>query len=150
MSKNDGFTLLETLAVLLLVALLTSVAMPMFSSYADRARVSAAIGDISTISLAIERYRLKNGDWVPPNLGVLGIDIPDDPWGQPYQYLRLQDDVNRGAARKDGNLVPLNSDFDLYSVGADGSSVSSLRGQPSQDDIVRANNGAFIGLGKDY
>ena len=44
----------------------------------------------------------------------------------------------------------MNSDFDLYSVGNDGDSESPLSAKASRDDIVRANNGAFIGLGEDY
>jgi general secretion pathway protein G len=52
--------------------------------------------------------------------------------------------------RKDKNLVPLNSDFDLYSKGPDGESVPALTAGVSRDDIVRANDGAFIGVAADY
>ncbi|MDH4073829.1 MAG: prepilin-type cleavage/methylation domain-containing protein, partial [Gammaproteobacteria bacterium] len=52
--------------------------------------------------------------------------------------------------RKDGSLNPLNTDFDLYSAGADGESAGPLSATKSRDDIVRANNGAFIGLGENY
>ena len=48
------------------------------------------------------------------------------------------------------NVVPINSDFDLYSMGEDGKSKSPLTAKPSHDDIVRANDGAFIGLATDY
>ena len=75
-----------------------------------------------------------------------------DPWGNPYQYLNLSDPKlkGKGQARKDHNLVPINSDFDLYSMGKDGASVSPLTAKASRDDIVRANNGRFIGRAKDY
>jgi general secretion pathway protein G len=46
--------------------------------------------------------------------------------------------------------VPINSDFDLYSVGRDGQSAPALTAKVSQDDIVRANNGGFVGLASDY
>jgi general secretion pathway protein G len=49
-------------------------------------------------------------------------------------------------ARKDRFLVPINTDFDLYSMGKDGKSVPSLTAAASRDDVVRAANGAFIGL----
>lgn len=49
-------------------------------------------------------------------------------------------------ARKDRFLVPINTDFDLYSMGKDGTSVPSLTAAASRDDVVRAANGAFIGL----
>jgi general secretion pathway protein G len=47
--------------------------------------------------------------------------------------------------RKDRFLVPINSDFDLYSMGKDGESVPPLTAQKSRDDIIRANDGAYIG-----
>ena len=46
-----------------------------------------------------------------------------DPWGNLYQYLNLSDPTIKdikGKARKDRNLVPINSDYDLYSTGKDG------------------------------
>jgi general secretion pathway protein G len=55
-----------------------------------------------------------------------------------------------GQARKDRNLVPINSDYDLYSVGPDGRSVPPLTAHHSQDDIVRARNGAYIGPASEF
>ena len=46
--------------------------------------------------------------------------------------------------------MPVNSDFDLYSLGADGKSAVAFTAKNSHDDVVRANNGAFIGLAEDY
>jgi general secretion pathway protein G len=46
--------------------------------------------------------------------------------------------------------VPVNSTFDLYSLGPDGKSSPPFTAAPSQDDIVRANDGGFIGLASDY
>ncbi len=80
----------------------------------------------------------------------MGSDQLRDPWGRPYEYLDLSDAKSHGKSRKDKNLVPLNADFDLYSMGKDGTSVSALTAKASQDDIVRANNGGFIGLAADY
>ena len=47
-------------------------------------------------------------------------------------------------------LVPLNSDFDLYSMGPDGESEPPLSRPVSRDDIIVANDGDFIGIAKDY
>jgi general secretion pathway protein G len=55
-----------------------------------------------------------------------------------------------GQVRKDKNLVPINADFDLYSMGKDGASVPPLTAQASRDDIVRGSNGRFVGLGSDF
>ncbi len=47
-------------------------------------------------------------------------------------------------------MNPLNSDYDLYSSGNDKESRDPLANALSRDDIVRANNGTYIGLGEDY
>ncbi len=52
--------------------------------------------------------------------------------------------------RKDRFLVPLNSDFDLYSKGPDRKSVPPLTAEASRDDIIRANDGGYIGLASEY
>ncbi|HQU13791.1 MAG TPA: prepilin-type cleavage/methylation domain-containing protein, partial [Thermodesulfobacteriota bacterium] len=76
------------------------------------------------------------------------------PWGNPYQYLpiygHLGDQGYMNRTRKDHNLHPINSDFDLYSMGPDGQSVKPLTGGQSRDDIIRANDGAFIGKASTY
>jgi len=50
-----------------------------------------------------------------------------------------------GKRRKDHSLVPVNSDYDLYSMGPDGKSKPPFTARDSRDDIVRAANGGFIG-----
>ena len=68
-----------------------------------------------------------------------------------YQFLNIIDGNPPAAdVRKDGALNPLNSDFDLYSMGEDGESQAPLNAALARDDIVRANNGAFVGRAKDY
>ncbi len=52
--------------------------------------------------------------------------------------------------RKDRFLVPINSDFDLYSMGKDRESVAPLTAKKSHDDVVRANDGAFVGLASEF
>ena len=55
-----------------------------------------------------------------------------------------------GAVRKDGKINALNTDYDLYSVGADGESVAPLSASASKDDVIRALNGGFIGLASNF
>ena len=55
-----------------------------------------------------------------------------------------------GKARKDHFLHPINTDFDLYSMGPDGKSTAPLTAKISQDDIIRANDGGFVGLAAHY
>lgn len=151
MARSKGFGLLELMVVLVIISLLASVAVPGYDRYVQRAKIRAAIGDIGKLSLAIEEYRLRNMDRIPMTLAELGMEIPNDPWGRPYEFLNIRVG-GPGAAglRKDGKLNPLNTDFDLYSRGRDGSSKAPLSAAASRDDVVRANNGAFIGLGEDY
>ena len=52
--------------------------------------------------------------------------------------------------RKDKNLVPVNDDYDLYSMGKNGTTSMPFNSARGRDDIVRANNGRFIGLAEDY
>lgn len=150
-SRQSGVTLTELVLTLAIAALLVAVAVPGYDRYVDRAKVNKAIGDIGTIELAIERFRLNNNDRIPNTLAELGMPIPADPWGNAYAFLNIQTaGAGNGALRKDGALNPLNTDFDLYSLGKDGNTQGPLSAKDSHDDVVRANNGAYIGLGKDY
>jgi len=55
-----------------------------------------------------------------------------------------------GSVRKDRFLAPINTDFDLYSMGPDGDSRAQLSAQPSRDDIIRAANGSYFGLAQEF
>jgi general secretion pathway protein G len=149
--RTKGFGLIELMITLVIAALLLSIAVPAYDRFVDRAKNARAIGDIGTISIEIGKFQLRNNNALPATLDELGIDIPLDPWGTPYTYLNIvAAGPGNGAFRKDKNLSPLNTDFDLYSSGEDKDSAGPLSAQASRDDIVRANNGAFIGLGEDY
>jgi general secretion pathway protein G len=52
--------------------------------------------------------------------------------------------------RKDRFLHPLNMDYDLYSMGEDGKSSAPLTAKASHDDIIRANDGQYIGVAANY
>lgn len=149
--KCQGFGLLDLMLAVIIASLLMAVAVPAYDQFVDRAKVARAIGDIASIGVEIERFRVRNNDRIPNVLDELPLEIPLDPWGAQYQYLNIGGaGPGVGDFRKDGKLNPLNSDFDLYSAGADGKSTGPLSAKVSRDDIVRANNGAFIGLGEDY
>lgn len=151
MVRSKGFGLLELVITLVIASLLMSLAVPAYNGYAQRAKNARAIGDIGTIGIAIERFRIKNNDRIPVSLDELRIEIPVDPWGRTYEYLSIPAaGPGVGGLRKDGKLNPLNTDFDLYSRGEDGDSAGPLSASESRDDIIRANNGAYIGLGEDY
>ena len=143
--------MLDLMVSLVVFSLLIALAVPTYNQFVDRAKNAAAIGDIGSMALEVDRFSVNNNDRLPATLNELPIEIPLDPWGNEYQYLNIRAaGPGKGAFRKDGNLNPLNSDFDLYSMGADGDSSGPLSAKKSRDDIIRANNGAFLGLGEDY
>jgi general secretion pathway protein G len=52
--------------------------------------------------------------------------------------------------RRTGPNLPLNSDYDLFTIGPDGLSAISIDSQFSLDDVIRANNGAYFGVASEY
>jgi general secretion pathway protein G len=144
-----GFTLVEIMVALTILGVLTSIAVPAYQRYQERLRVDQAKRDITMMSALISNYFLDARDY-PNSLADVGLGGMRDPWGHPYGYLNLNDRNARGGARKDHALVPINTDFDLYSMGADGRTAPPLTAKYSRDDIVRANNGAFVGMASEY
>lgn len=146
-----GFTLLELLLAMTIGSILMMVALPIYKDFTTQSTASTSVNDMAKIDAAIQHYHTLNGEW-PPTLADAINPAPKDPWGRDYVYLRLdpKSPGSKGKARKDHNLVPINSDYDLYSLGEDGKTASPLTSANSHDDIVRGNNGAYFGLGKDY
>lgn len=143
-----GFTLIETMLAVGLVAVLLALAVPVYQGYRDRARVLQAASDIAAMSTDLQRYALDRRV-LPPSLEEIGAGGRLDPWGRPYQYYNVEAN-GRGGARKDRRLNPLNTDFDLYSMGKDGKTKPQISQLDSEDDIIRASNGRYIGKAADY
>lgn len=173
-AARRAFTLIEIALVLAIIGTIAALASTAYGAYIERVRVLRAVIEIKNMATELEAY-LAEGGSLPPTLADAGLGTPKDPWGNPYQYLPLagkklpgvgapppgagsgSGDGGAGGpggggggaaaqARKDRFLVPINTDFDLYSMGKDGKSVPSLTAAASRDDVVRAANGAFIGL----
>jgi general secretion pathway protein G len=145
-----GLTLIEVMIVVVIIGILSSIAIPNYFSSREKAKMAATIAEIKILGKMISVYNIDYERY-PDTLEDLGMKTPKDPWGQPYQYLRIEGAKKGvGKMRKDRSMVPVNSDYDLYSKGRDGKSQSPFTSKASRDDIVRANNGRFIGLVSDY
>ena len=132
-----------------IVCLLLMIAVPAYSDYKERTKVYQATTDIAALGTLIRNY-YQDARVFPDSLAQVGAAGRLDPWGRPYVYVNLDDAKNKGKARKNKNLVPINSDFDLYSVGKDGASMPPLLAAKSRDDVIRANDGRYHGLASNY
>ncbi len=146
---SQGFTVVELMLALAIIGILSLLASAGYDRHIEKTRVYRATVDIGGLQMAIKQYDLNNSV-LPDDLGEIGQAAKLDPWGRPYVYVNLQATKGHGAARKDHKLNPLNSDYDLYSVGKDGVSKSQITQKDSLDDVIRAHDGAFIGLAGDF
>ena len=150
--RSGGFTLLAVLVALCVAGLLSAIAVPLYGAVVSRAFPGQAVTDIGTLDMRLERYFSNNFDY-PDSLDELPGPVIIDPRGQTYQYLKIRREAEpglRGQLRKDRNLVPFNSDFNLSSVGEDGVSTPLLTARASRDELVRAADGSFVGVGEDF
>jgi len=158
-----GLTLVELVVAVAMLGTLAAIGIGAYQDALDKARIARAIADIQMLEREITLYQANNGD-LPDTLADLGREHLRDPWGNPYEYLKFSTLLAPLAAvealidapvtdltmRLDQFLVPLNSTYDLYSKGKDGKSKALLTAEESWDDIVRANDGGYIGLASEY
>ena len=122
--RHSGFTLIEVMIVIVILGVLAALIVPKVMGRPDEARVAAARQDIFTLMQALKLYKLDNRRYPTTEQGLAALvqkpsqapvpqswsaggyleKLPNDPWGQPYQYL------NPG----------LHGDIDVMSFGADG------------------------------
>lgn len=140
-----GFTLIELMLAVAIVGTLATIAVPSYLGYLESVKFSQVIADLKRIELGVIAFQAENGRF-PATMVEAGLGNPVDPWGNSYIYYPM-DNVPKGTKiRKDKSLHPVNTDFDLYSMGADGKSVAPFTAKASQDDIVRVGDGAYVGL----
>jgi len=121
-----GFTLIEILVVITVIAILAGLVGPMVFRNVGDAKVSAARAQIELFSLALDQYRLDNDSYPSTTQGLASLRerptgepearnwrgpylrkaIPLDPWGRPYSY------KSPGEVNAEG--------YDLLSLGRDG------------------------------
>ena len=123
-APRSGFTLIEMIVVLAIIAVVALMILPNIIGRPDQARVTVAKTDLRTISAALKVYRLDNGDYPTTGQGLAALvdrpstppvannwseegylpEVPVDPWGAAYVY------------KSPGSGRP----FDLMSLGKDG------------------------------
>ncbi len=123
-ARARGFTLIEVMVVVVILAILAALIVPRIMSRPDEARVVAARQDVAAIVQALKLYRLDNLRYPTTEQGLAALTaaptippaapnwkaggylerLPKDPWGNPYQFL------NPG----------LRGEIDVFSFGADG------------------------------
>jgi general secretion pathway protein G len=122
--SHSGFTLIEVMIVIVILGVLAALIVPKVMGRPDEARMAAARQDIFTIMQSLKLYKLDNRRYPTTEQGLAALvqkpsqaplpqnwsaggyleRLPNDPWGQPYQYL------NPG----------LHGEIDVMSFGADG------------------------------
>ena len=123
--RQAGFTLLEMIVVLVIIGLIMGLVGPRLFGQADKAKVQTAETQIKMLRGALQTMRLDISRWPSEAEGLsllttrpgdaeaargwagpyLDEAVPQDPWGQPYQY----------SPQSSGD-----NPFSLYSLGADG------------------------------
>lgn len=139
--SSRGFTLVELVLVMGLIGVLSTIAFAEFGTIKNRVRTARCIEEIRGLEKEIIAYATDKGT-NPPDLDAVGWGTQLDPWGHIYEYHPV-------GSRKNGP-DNINTDFDLYSKGADGDTAVSIIVLVSDDDIIRANDGAFAGTAKDF
>jgi general secretion pathway protein G len=116
-ASRAGFTLIELMVVIVILGLLAAVVVPKFIGATDDAKVAAAKTQVHAFRMALDMYKLKFGNYPKTSEGLMALinnpkqnllqeeNIPNDPWGNPYQY------ASPGSNGRD---------YDLQSFGADG------------------------------
>ncbi len=115
--QASGFTLVELLLVLVILALIGGLVLPGIIGKAEGAKVKAAASQVSRLSMAVESYYLDTGA-TPDNLQALVEDEGVDGWNGPYvKTSSLKDPWGREYVYQ---YPGDHGDFDIYSYGADG------------------------------
>ncbi len=126
LGNSRGFTLLEILVVITIMAIIMAIVVPKFFGHVDRARQVEAQAQIELLGQALDLYRLEKGKYPSNEEGLSAIqpylkkELPKDPWGNEYHYKSPGD----------------HGDYELVSLGAD----NAEGGEGNDLDIVSWKN----------
>jgi len=93
---NEGFTLLELMIVITIIAIIGGFAITRFTGTIDKTKVTAVKTDIGTFETALDAYYLNHNTYPATEEGLQKLIDDDllknkkdtllDPWNNPYQY----------------------------------------------------------------
>jgi general secretion pathway protein G len=127
--------------VMALIGIIATLSIPAFNNYVNRTKSRRAMSEIRTLGTELSAFALDKGT-NPTSLGDINRSGYLDPWKRPYVFTNIAG----GGAPLEGAFDPLNKDFDLYSLGADGLSAIADGDPTNEDDIVRFNDGSYVGM----
>jgi general secretion pathway protein G len=147
--NERGITLVELIVVCAILGVLALMAIPNYTKVKDIIRGVRAMEEIRGLEKAILANSIERGS-LPANLSLLGMGTPVDPWGTDYVYYVIPATPEDPNPARTFITNPLNSDFDLYSKGANRASEPEILTDDSKDDILRSGDGGSVGLAKDF
>jgi len=143
--------------VMAVIGILSSLAVPHLERAKEMAQVAKAIADVRVLESEVFDF-FNFHEFYPNSLEEIGRSGYLDPWGNPYEFLNLvghkkgkvETEGGDVKGRKNKFLKPINDDFDLFSMGLDGEYKEDLNKKESRDDVIRAMNGAYVGLASEF
>ena len=127
--REDGFTLMEVLVVVIIVAILAAVGVPIYTSYVEQARASEAQSAIGAIFNASKMYRQDTGEW-PPNVEIL----------EEEGYIRLDRSL-----KNRWQFEVVSGGQELANIQA--TSTAEMKGGAGRNVIYDVETGKFSGYG---
>jgi len=126
LNAQEGFTLIELMIVVIIIAALSAMVVPRLSNRSEQAKVTVAEADInSNIGLALKLYKLDNGRYPTTAQGLQALlskpsssPAPKN-WNGPYLETEPLDPWKVEYAYKSPGANNTSS-YDLYSLGPDG------------------------------
>ena len=85
LDHSGGFTIIELMIAVAIVGVLSSLAIPNYLGFVEKARVARAVAEMNAIATEVRGYALTE-ELYPDSLSQVDLSTTLDPWGIPYEY----------------------------------------------------------------